>query len=438
MKASIRRQLRNDFAVTFLLKVLAAGMAFFVQIFVARTLGVADYGNLSFFLVTSTVVAQAVSFGIPKASYRFLPPLVAAKDLRAVSGYCTWAISTVVLVSSLVVCLVWFLLSSSGLAFDGVPGLIACVMFIASALQIVYADIFRALGHPIFSEFIAGIGRPLFTSVLLSVFVLWFGSPSVSLVSTFFVASVGFVTIIASVRLFLRWHVGLSLRPWVIEKQFSELEGGGWSRTAMAMLVVALCSLVLARADFLVMGLMSSAESVGVYSAAMKIVALSAMPLLAINVVLSPRLSVAYGRRDWSMVKKLLRVSVICSLAFALSFWIAFLLFSQEILSLFGEGYIVGAPWLATLAFSQVLNSFSGSSGYLLVVSGNASTLRKLSLFSCGIAIISSIVLVKLFDGIGAALANCITFGFQSAALITFASIRLTKVADAPPSDSEY
>ena len=97
----------------------------------------------------------------------------------------------------------------------------------------------------------------------------------------------------------------------------------------------------------------------------------------------------------------------------SLPIFLPLILFSEIIMSLFGAEFERGGKVLLILAIGQLTNTFCGSVGFLLNMSGNERANSNVTLISLLVLIVFMVLLIPSFGIIGAALAS-------SASVITF------------------
>ncbi len=86
--------------IGFALQVAGAGLAFVLQLCLARWLGAAAYGTYAFVLAWSGILAIAAGLGLPTLVLRALPGYSVHKDWRRVSGLVTTALAVTALVGA--------------------------------------------------------------------------------------------------------------------------------------------------------------------------------------------------------------------------------------------------------------------------------------------------------------------------------------------------
>jgi O-antigen/teichoic acid export membrane protein len=91
---------------------------------------------------------------------------------------------------------------------------------------------------------------------------------------------------------------------------------------------------------------------------------------------------------------------------FSLNFLLFVLIYNQEILTIFGQEYIVGGIVLIILTFGQFINASVGPTGTILIMSGKQNYEVFNSIAICIMNIILNIILIPRFGIEGAAVAT--------------------------------
>ncbi|MBT6456251.1 MAG: hypothetical protein HOK37_12010 [Gammaproteobacteria bacterium] len=94
----------------------------------------------------------------------------------------------------------------------------------------------------------------------------------------------------------------------------------------------------------------------------------------------------------------------------ALPAFLLCLFFPQQLLLIFGTDYQQADSLLMILAFAQFINVFTGSNGYILMMTGHEREFRNIALLSAVLTVILSFILIPFFGAIGAAIATVLGF----------------------------
>lgn len=122
--------------------------------------------------------------------------------------------------------------------------------------------------------------------------------------------------------------------------------------------------------ETMLLGFFIAETDIGVYTVALKISVIGAIVLASFNTMFSPIISELHHKEEFEELQQLF--SCVTRWAFTISLPLFMLIawFSVTMLSFFGEGYIYGASCIVVLCLGQAVNSLTGPSGNLLLMSG--------------------------------------------------------------------
>ncbi|WP_226684802.1 MATE family efflux transporter [Shewanella indica] len=136
-------------------------------------------------------------------------------------------------------------------------------------------------------------------------------------------------------------------------------------------------------------------EAISYFTVIVRVVAVPVLILSAVNVILSRRISISYQSKDIdslnSMAKKTSRIIIPVSMIF----FLVFTFFSKEILSIFGEEFIVLQMPLVIASLGQCINLATGTVSMFLLMTGNEKKLRN----SLVISVLCSVSYIVFFAG---------------------------------------
>jgi O-antigen/teichoic acid export membrane protein len=160
----------------------------------------------------------------------------------------------------------------------------------------------------------------------------------------------------------------------------------------------------------IILGAMHGSQAVGIFSTATRVSLLIGMILLSANSILSPKLSELYALGLLKEIELAMRKTTTMMAIIAFPIFIIILLLSREIMGVFGEDFILGNLTLVILSLGQLFNVVSGSTGPLLIMTGNEKSVRNLVFFNAITNLALSLFLVNLFSYNGAAIASSTSF----------------------------
>jgi O-antigen/teichoic acid export membrane protein len=160
------------------------------------------------------------------------------------------------------------------------------------------------------------------------------------------------------------------------------------------------------------LGYFLESADVGIYSVAVRIAGMAVFLLSATNTIFGPTISELTEKKQINNLKRLLKSITKIIFTFSLNFLLFVIVFNKEILTIFGEEYISGGIVLMILTFGQFINASAGSTGMVLVMSGNQKYEVYNSIGICILNIILNIFLIPIYGIEGAAIATATSIIF--------------------------
>ena len=189
--------------------------------------------------------------------------------------------------------------------------------------------------------------------------------------------------------------------------------------------IVLFANLLNSWSGILISSILFDSYYVALYSIAARLSLLSTIALEAVNMVVAPLFSEAYKNSKVSELKKISVLSVRYLLLISLPVLVFFIMFSGDLLSIFGGDYKEAANVLRVLAVGQFFNAVTGSVSFLLIMTGGAAKVMKASVLCAIITIITAIVFGNLFGIYGVALGSAFGLVSQNVILVLFVKNQL-------------
>jgi O-antigen/teichoic acid export membrane protein len=167
------------------------------------------------------------------------------------------------------------------------------------------------------------------------------------------------------------------------------------------------------------------ASEVAYFTVSLRTALLTSLIVLAINSIMAPKVAKLNKDGKNDEIKKLAFLSVrLCIIASipVISFMI---LYADFLMSLFGEEFINSSHILKILIIGQGINLVTGSIGYILLMTGNESDMRFITLVSGSLLIIFLPIFTSVYGLIGAAWVATLSRAAQSLLPIYFINKRL-------------
>ncbi|MCI5194736.1 MAG: flippase [Candidatus Electrothrix sp. AW5] len=191
------------------------------------------------------------------------------------------------------------------------------------------------------------------------------------------------------------------------------------------LLVNAIMMFTLSQSGLWVMGAFASDAEVASYGAAIRMVVLTSMTLVIVNIILPPLIVHLHADNQKERLEKVLRSTATIAAIPALAVLLCYIFLGGWILEIvFGEHYRAGATVLMITSLGQVANVLVGSCGYVLVMTGHNYLIMFISIASSVIAFTGSLLLVQSYGSTGVAIGYTFAMLVQQLAMLLFARYR--------------
>lgn len=160
---------------------------------------------------------------------------------------------------------------------------------------------------------------------------------------------------------------------------------------------------VVASAGYAVLARRGDPGSVGTFGAAVRVAAVVGLPMLAVSAIFGPTISNLAGRGEWHVLQVLYARLTWALAGIGGALGLAVAAGSRWVLAGFGPGFTSASGALALLAASQVVNSATGPSGLVLVMTGRTGVRLANAAAGAGLTVGLSWFAVPRFGAAGAA-----------------------------------
>ncbi|WP_374968269.1 flippase [Terrabacter sp. BE26] len=158
-------------------------------------------------------------------------------------------------------------------------------------------------------------------------------------------------------------------------------------------------------ADTLILGAMTDAGQVGVYSVATRLVTLAVFVLPPITATFAPHMAHLHHSQDYAGAARAYGSATRWTLLLSMPAFVVLLVFPQQLLAVFGGGFTEGAAVTVILACGQLVGAAAGPCGVVLNMSGRVG----LSLLDNALVLVANIglnlLLIPQWGIVGAAVA---------------------------------
>jgi O-antigen/teichoic acid export membrane protein len=378
--SSLRARVIRGIGGTFVLRAGNAGIQFATGLMLAHALGVARFGVFNYAATWITLLIVPAIFGMDRLLIRELSVHRARQawgTMRGLLRYATRAsLIFAILLAAAVALLGWgtyqltgrpalLKAEQAGLARPALYTLwIALIMLPVWAVLLVQSSAMQGLRHVVIGQVPEQIVGPgLF--LLLAGAAYAFGVLDTPQGMTALELA-GTVVALFYSRALLNRKV-----PPEARRANPLMEPRLWIAGAIPLTVNRALVTVNSQVDVLLLGAMTGARAVGIFTAALRGMQLITLVLLSVNTALAPNLAQLYAEDDKKRMERAVTQGALLMVVVALPVALFFVVGGRWFLGLFGGGFKVGYGALLALTAGQLVNLATGSVGTLLIMTNH-------------------------------------------------------------------
>jgi len=391
-------------AGSFALKLLHAGLILLVAVVLARSLGPTQFGLYSISFAVVTFLAIPVQFGLPMLVVRETATGRARLDEPAIRAIWKWSLRFTLTSSTLIVIVFGSVLALGWGQLDlnlRWTLVWALPLLPLMALGALHGAALRGFDRLLLGQLPDHVLRLAIFAVLVLIGLAWTDQLSAPRAMGMHVAAAAFSLLAA--HAYLRRVLPCHDVATAVDVERSRR----WMLATLPLGFIAAAQIINARADTLLLGVMVSSESVGIYQVANQGAQAVAMALGAVSLVLAPRFAVLYQKGEMKHIQRLAKIGAKLVILVTLpAVLILFFYGAPLILLIFGSAYQQAHSPLAILAAGQVASAFFGTAAALLNMTGHEHVTARGLALAAGINIVLNLTLIPPFGINGAAAAT--------------------------------
>jgi len=186
---------------------------------------------------------------------------------------------------------------------------------------------------------------------------------------------------------------------------------GLFIKESLPMMLSASLMFLMGWLSTLILGVYESTKIVGIFNVAIKVSTLTTFVLTAVNSIAAPKFSELFYGEKLERFEKVVKNSTRLIFVTTLPIILVLSIFPEFILSFFGKEFLMAKNTLLILLIGQLINSFSGSVGYILQMTGYERIFQNILFFGLLLNIVLCFILIPKYGIVGAALATSISMG---------------------------
>ena len=294
-------------------------------------------------------------------------------------------------------------------AYDLILSTIVALFFYT--ITMLNIDTLRALDKTIVSELYRNIFRYL--PVFVFSIVLFFAQKQEWLIEVFLGG-------------FLLLFIATTIQTTALFKKFKDktTKDNRFSYTEIfkrsyPMALSAVAYFIMQSVDIIILTAYEGYDKVAYYSIAVKLATVTALALMSVNIVVAPKIAEIYNNNDHGKLNKLIKDSSRIIFSISIPILAILFVFSELMLSFFGENYVLAKDALSILLAAQFFSSICGPGAIYLNMTGKQQKLNKILIAGLFINVILNFVLIPSYGIEGAAIATLISMLFWNSLIVS-------------------
>ena len=180
-------------------------------------------------------------------------------------------------------------------------------------------------------------------------------------------------------------------------------------KTSSPMALSAIAYFIMQSIDIIILSIYEGFDQIAYYSVSVKLAMLTTLALMSVNIVIAPRIAEIYENQKMQKLQMLIKHSTRIIFLISICVLSVLFFFSEEILGLFGQGYVIANNALLFLLAAQFFNAISGPGAIYLNMTGRQKTLNKILVSALIINISLNFYLIPTLGINGAAIATLVS-----------------------------
>lgn len=261
-------------------------------------------------------------------------------------------------------------------------------------------ETFRGMNKIVVSEFYRNIMRYLVFFIMA--YLLMIGDLGTWLVDAYLLSFV-LLAILTTLQVYFYFRKLGEINPAV------EISSKEIFMTSYPMALNAMTFFLMQSTNVILLGKFKDFETVAYFDTAARVASLTAMGVMAVNVVVAPKLAEEFSRNNKVGLKKIYRSAIRLMVVLSTPAVLFLLFFGEFTMGLFGQEYKTAKTALLILVVAQFLVTFLGISGTYMNMTGKQRVLHKILLVAFFVNVALNFLLIPKYGMNGAAMATGIS-----------------------------
>lgn len=406
-------ELLKGSSIAFILKLFGMLISFVLMYYITNNYGASQYGTLTLVITILSMFMLLIGFGTNTALVRLVADLRISSNI----GYVNDIFWKSIFITMPIAMISYFLLTSN-------VELLSNVFFHDAInnnkIRMGALTLFPLLLIGLIAATLQGM-KKILTYSFLNTIILQLSFLIVLMINKIFLESYYNLISLYVTSIYSSFFVALIFyfiyfKPYRIIK--SEYTIKQIISTSFPMLIASSFGMLMNWTDVLMLGYFQDESSVGIYNVSNRVATVVSIILVSINTIAAPKFVEFYTKNDFAGLEKIVQQTTKLIFFTTLPIIVILILAGIPILNLFGNEFTVGYSVLLMLIFGQLVNSVSGSVGYIMQMTDNQKIFQNVVMLSAILNIVLNSILIPRYGINGAAFASMTSMVFWNITLV--------------------
>lgn len=402
--------------VSMAVRLIGLGLSFLSQLALSRMLGVAQYGSYVIALGWAMVLVIPARLGLDNSVLRYATIYREQGRGGDFRGLTVFSVAIIAGTSLLIVAVLAALKSVSLDLLEPVSvSLLAGVALLIPGLALLgwFSALIRTANRIFASQLYEQLIRPtLLIGAIVSLgFIGREPDAGVAMLATGVTVGIALACIAVHARVVFKDIAG--------EPSFEHRTE--WISVSWVLFLTAAVQELLNQIDIILLGMVGDAAQAAHFAAAWRLASLVPFGLVAIGMAAAPLIASAFHRRDLAELARTSRFNARFATLVAFLVSIGLVVVGRAALGMFGPGFEEAYPALLVLLAGALINSFTGTVGYLLIMAGRQRAAFAIVASALVLSIVANLILIPRFGALGAAVASAVALSAWNLAMAIYA-----------------
>jgi len=403
LKTSNFRELIDGSTASLVYRIIGYLLGYILIVMISRNFGANGLGIFGLFMSILNIFVICGCFGFNKSIIRFTNEYIAHKYV--IKKIYKTIIQRVTLIS-VILGFVIFLLTNwiaKRLFQEEIIFPLKIIAFLIpfSVINLINIEFIRSFKIIKISEYFRNINLNLIAIIVLSILIIF----THNINNVFY----SFSTATILTFLMLNYYVYNKILKNIRQQKKYKFDKKKLFIVSFPIFITIILSLLIDSTDIIILGIFSTIENVGIFSACVKLVAVISVVQSSVMIISIPKISELFWSNNKKKLKETMRFTSKVILIFSLPLLILLIIGARLILNILGQDFIYGTGVLIILALTSFINGYLGWVAALLSVIGLEKTSAILIFIALIIDIFLDIILLLKYGMIGVALSTLIT-----------------------------